>query len=126
MAQLDQTQLAQIVSAVIQALQVQGAASTKPAPQAAGDSLEAKDRRLVNTFSRRGFKPIILMDRNDPSKDYNIRPYKGWIKLGRVVRKGERSVFGLFHIDQTDVIPAKPALAPKGKLFGKAKPHVVA
>jgi len=74
MAQLDQTQLAQIVSAVIQALQVQGAASTKPAPQAAGDSLEAKDRRLVNTFSRRGFKPIILMDRNDPSKDYNIRP----------------------------------------------------
>ena len=79
-------------------------------------------------ISRRGFKPIILMDRNDPSKDYNIRPYRGWIKLGRVVRKGERSVFGLFHIDQTDVIPAKPAPAPKGKLFGKAKakPHVVA
>ena len=72
-------------------------------------------------ISRRGFKPIILMDRNDPSKDYNIRPYRGWIKLGRVVRKGERSVFGLFHIDQTDVIPAKPAQAPKGKLFGKAK-----
>jgi hypothetical protein len=63
----------------------------------------------------------------EPGPDL-FRPYKGWIKLGRVVRKGERSAFGLFHIDQTDVIPAKPAPAPKGKLFGKAKakPHVVA
>ena len=55
-----------------------------------------------------------------------IRPYKGWMKLGRVVRRGERGVRGLFHVDQTDVIPAKQAPAPKGKLFGKAKPHVVA
>jgi hypothetical protein len=120
MAQLDQTQLAQIVSAVIQALQVQGAPPKGAAPQAkGGNSLEAKDRHLVNTFTRRGFKNIILMDRNDPSKDYNLRPYKGWISLGRVVRKGERGVRGLFHIDQTDVIPAKPA-PTKGR-FGKAK-----
>jgi hypothetical protein len=48
------------------------------------------------------------------------------MKLGRVVRRGERGVRGLFHVDQTDVIPAKQAPAPKGKLFGKAKPHVVA
>jgi hypothetical protein len=53
MAQLDQTQLAQIVSAVIQALQVQGAASTKPAPQAAGNSLEVKGAamRLLSRVS---------------------------------------------------------------------------
>jgi hypothetical protein len=36
---LNQTQLAQIVSAVIQALQVQGAASPKPAPQANGGKI---------------------------------------------------------------------------------------
>jgi len=90
--------------------------------------LASKDRSLVNTFTRRGFKDVVLMDRSDKSKPYNIRPYKAWIELGRVVRRGERGVRGLFHIDQTDVIPAKPAPAPKGKLFGKAKakPHVVA
>jgi len=54
MTQLDQTQLAQIVSAVIQALQVQGAASPKPAPQ------------FKNSFGK--FDPIAKdrqLDRND-------------------------------------------------------------
>ena len=125
---LDQAQLAQIVGAVIQALKVQ---STSAAPKAAQPTIAkgqfdfaARDRHLLNTFSRRGFK-VALMDRNDPTKPYDVRPYKGWLAMGRIVRRGERGVRGLFHVDQTDVIPAKPE-PKKGKLFGKAKPHVVA
>ena len=115
MAQLDQTQLAQIVSAVIQALQVQGAASPKPAPQFKNSFGKfdpiAKDRQLLNTFSRRGFK-VTLMDRNDPTKPYDVRPYKGWLAIGRIVRRGERGVRGLFHESQTDPVPAKPEMTP--------------
>jgi hypothetical protein len=40
--------------------------------------------------------------------------YKAWIAEGRVVRRGEWGVRGLFHIDQTDVIAAKGA-PPKAK-----------
>jgi hypothetical protein len=124
MAQLDQTQLAQIVSAVIQALQVQGAASTKPAPQFKNSFGKfdpiAKDRQLLNTFSRRGFK-VTLMDRNDPSKPFDVKPYKAWIKEGRVVRRGERGVRGLFHVSQTDPIPATPEMTPERRgMFKKA------
>jgi hypothetical protein len=114
---LNQTQLAQIVSAVISALQVQGAAPKGAAPQAnGGNTLEHKDRHLVNSFTRRGFKDVVLMDRNDPTKAFNVKPFKAWVKEGRIVRKGERGVRGLFHITQTDLIaPAKQALKAKGK-----------
>ena len=121
---LNQTQLAQIVSAVISALQVQGqAAASKAASQPfAKFDPAAKDRQLVNTFARRGFKDVVLMDRSDKSKPYNIRPYKAWIELGRVVRRGERGVRGLFHIDQTDPIPAKSEMTPERRgMFKKAK-----
>jgi hypothetical protein len=124
MAQLDQTQLAQIVSAVIQALQVQGAASPKPAPQFKNSFGKfdpiAKDRQLLNTFSRRGFK-VTLMDRNDPTKPYDVKPYKAWIKEGRIVRRGERSVRGLFYVSQTDVIQPKAEMTAERKgMFKKA------
>jgi hypothetical protein len=52
--------------------------------------LAAEDRSLVNTFTRRGFKNVVLMDRADKSKPYNIKPYKAWVAEGRVVRRGER------------------------------------
>ena len=60
------------------------------------------------------------MNRADPKAEFNVRPYKGWLELGRQVRKGERGIRGLFHSSQTDVIaPAKPA--PK-VAKAKAKP----
>jgi hypothetical protein len=129
MAKLDQEALSQIVAAVMASLQGQAAAS--PKPQQFKNSFGefdpiAKDKQLLAAFHRRGFKDTVLMDRADKSKPYNIRPYKAWIELGRVVRKGERGVRGLFHIDQTDVIPSKAlASPPKGKLFGKAKPQLI-
>jgi hypothetical protein len=127
MAQLDQTQLSQIVSAVIQALQVQGTASAKPASQGNGNSLEAKDRSLVTGFKRKGIPvdQIKLMNRADPKAEYNIRPFKGWLEQGRMVKKGEKSIRGLFHITQTSELPkpsAKPAISAEQKsLFAEAK-----
>jgi hypothetical protein len=117
---LNEVQLAQIVGAVLKALQTQGAASKDAAPVArVGNSLEQKDKALVNGFRRKGIPldQIKLMDRNDKSKPFTIKPFKAWMEQGRMVRKGERGVRGLFHVSQTDVIaPAKPAPKAKGKL----------
>ena len=117
---LNEVQLAQIVGAVLKALQTQGAASKDAAPVArVGNSLEQKDKALVNGFRRKGIPldQIKLMDRNDKSKPFTIKPFKAWMEQGRMVRKGERGVRGLFHVSQTDVIaPAKPAPKAKGEL----------
>jgi hypothetical protein len=127
MAKLDQEALSQIVAAVMASLQGQGAASAKPAPQFKNSfgrfDPVAKDRQLLAAFHRRGFKDTVLMDRADKSKPFNVRPYKGWVELGRRVRKGEKGVRGLFHQDQTDLInPPKAEMSPQRKaMFRKAK-----
>jgi len=76
-------------------------------------SLEAKDAALTARFLKRGFSDVQLMDRTDPAKPFNVRPFKGWLDNGRIVRKGQKGVKGLFHITQTDPLPAKTA--PKAK-----------
>ena len=124
---LDQDQLSQIVAAVLNVLKVQGTASAKPASQGNGNSLEAKDRSLIAGFKRKGIPvdQIKLMDRSNPKADYNIRPFKGWLEQGRMVKKGEKSIRGLFHITQTSELPkpsAKPAITSEQKsLFAEAK-----
>ena len=126
MAQLDQTQLAQIVSAVIQALQVQGSTGAKPASISAPvDTLAQKDRALIAGFKRKGIPAdrIVLMDRANPAKPFNVKPFKAWLEQGRQVRRGEKSIKGLFHISQTDVVqPVKASPAPKGKAKPKLTP----
>jgi hypothetical protein len=87
--------------------------------KAAPSDLADKDRQIVAAFKRRGFS-VTLMDRNDPKLPYDVRPYKGWLEVGRVVRKGQRGVRGLFHLTQTDALPS--ATPPKGK---KAKLQAV-
>jgi len=128
---LNQVQLAQIVSAVITALKTQGAAPSGAAPQPKNtfgkfDPI-AKDRQLLNTFSRRGFKDVVLLDRANPSEPFNVKPYgsaekgTGWLAEGRVVRRGEKGVKGLFHISQTDVIQPKAEMTPERRgMFKKA------
>ena len=37
-------------------------------------------------------------------RENNVRSCNVWLKAGRQVRKGERSVRGLFHVSQTDPI----------------------
>jgi hypothetical protein len=56
------------------------------------------------------------MDRSDKSKPFDVKPFKAWLADGRVVRKGQRGVRGLFHISQTDaIVPAKPVKAKAKK-----------
>ena len=122
---IDQTMLNAVVAAVMQQLQSQGAspkAASQPIAKGEFDPVR-KDQWLRNSFARRGFKDVVLMDRSDKSKPYNIRPYRGWIEQGRRVRKGEHGVRGLFHISQTDVIAdTKPGMSPDRKaMFRKAK-----
>ena len=91
--------------------------SRKPAKQAKrskAEILAEKDRSILATFKRRGFKNTVLMDRTDATKAFNVRPFgrvnedgskTGWLAEGRVVKKGETSVRGLFHFDQTEELP---------------------
>jgi hypothetical protein len=114
---LDQTELAQIVSAVIQALKV-GDTSAKPASISAPvDKLAQRHAAILRGFQRKGFKDAKLFT--------DIKPFKGWLEQGRQVRKGEKSIKGLFHINQTDLIAkpsAKPAVTAEQKtLFAEAK-----
>jgi hypothetical protein len=123
---LNQDQLSQIVQAVISALQVQGTAPKPSSIPAPVDKLAQRDAAIRAGFKRRGVTDVVLMDRNDPSKPFNIKPFKAWLEQGRMVKKGERSVKGLFHISQTSELPkpsAKPSPA-KGK--AKGKPQLVA
>jgi hypothetical protein len=84
----------------------------------APSDLAAKDARIVAAFARRGFK-VTLMDRNDPKLPFDTRPYKGWLEVGRVVRKGQHGVRGLFHVTQTDMI--NPPTPSKGKKLAAVK-----
>jgi hypothetical protein len=123
MAQLDQTQLSQIVQAVISALQVQGTAPKAPAISTPVDKLAQRDASIRMGFARRGIKDVVLLNRTDPKAEFNVKPFRAWLELGRQVRKGERSIKGLFHISQTDVVAkAKPAISTEQKtLFDQAK-----
>ena len=114
---------AMIADGVAKALVAQGAAPQAAASphflpkgaKAAPSDLAAKDQRIVNAFAKKGFK-VTLMDRNDPKAPFDVRPFKGWLDNGRVVRKGQKGVKGLFHITQTDALPsAKPAKAKAKK-----------
>jgi hypothetical protein len=119
---LDQTELAQIVSAVIQALKV-GDTAPKAAPAAKpGNSLEAKDRALIAGLKRKGIKEadIKLMDRANPKAEYNVKPFRTWLEQGWQVRRGEKSIRGLFHQSQCDRIA--PKAQPKAKAKGKPAP----
>jgi hypothetical protein len=128
MGNLTQEQLAALIANVVsQVMQGQTAAPKAPAISAPGNSLEAKDRALVQGFKRRGipFDQIKLMNRADPKAEFNVRPFKGWLERGRMVKKGEKSIKGLLHISQTSELPnpsAKPAITSEQKsLFAEAK-----
>lgn len=85
---------------------------------------DVQDRRLqrdvavVRGFKRRGFKEADIRLRD------NVRPYKLWLSAGRVVRKGEHGVRGLFHVSQTDSLPVQPKVeignVPVGTVLGDA------
>jgi hypothetical protein len=135
MTNLTQDQLATLIAQVVgQVLAGQTAtpkATSKPqflpkGGKAAPSDLASKDQHLINAFHRKGFKDVQLMDRTDPTKPFNVKPFKAWLDQGRIVRKGQRGIKGLFHVTQTDLLPgkasAKPTISPEQKaLFVRAK-----
>ncbi len=112
----------QQIAQIAQILGAMNAAQTKSGTprKAKADILSAKDKSLLAGFHRKGYKDVVLMDRADPTKPFNVRPFNGWVAQGRIVRKGERGVRGLFHISQTDKVEA----APKAPKEGKFQPNV--
>jgi hypothetical protein len=108
MGNLTQEQLAALIANVVS--QVMQGQSTAPkatsrflpkGSKAAPTDLASKDAALVNAFHRKGFRDVVLMDRTDPAKPFNVKPFKAWIEQGRIVRKGSKGVRGLFHVTQT-------------------------
>lgn len=121
------TELAHIVASVVAALNAQNA-TAQPSRKAAkttksskSDRLASKDQQILRGFARKGIKGVVLMDRNDPTKDFNVRPFKGWFALGRVVKKGQHGVRGLFHISQTEALPQAEKAAPQPKAEDSVK-----
>lgn len=99
-----------VVGDVLRMLEAAGlkpADVSKPAVSRS-DRLAAKDEAITRGFARKGIK-VTLMDRADPSKEFDVRPFKGWYERGRVVRKGERGVRGLFHVSQTQPLEESAA-----------------
>jgi hypothetical protein len=67
MSQLDQTQLAQIVGAVLAALRTEGQSTAPKAATVASptDKLSQRDAAIRAGFARRGIKNVTLMNRAD-------------------------------------------------------------
>lgn len=116
---MTQAQLLKVLAPIVaQALAAQGAVQPKAAKATKADRLATKDKAILRGFAKKGIKNVVLMDRNDPSKAFNVRPFgrvnpdgtkSGWLGQGRVVKKGQTSVRGLFHYDQTDALPTDAA-----------------
>jgi hypothetical protein len=65
-------------------------------PTASAPALTDRHKAVLAAFKRRGIK--------DPKLFTDIKPFKAWMAVGRIVRKGQKSVNGLFHVSQTDPI----------------------
>ena len=126
---IDKTELAALIAGVVEQVLAKQSTGSSVAqkgksakiPTNSDQRIEQRYISLLNSFAKKGFKDVQLRDPNDPSKPYNVRPYKGWIEYrdekspnGRVVRKGEHGIKGLFHLFQTDAITKdNPVKAPK-------------
>jgi len=112
---LTQEQLAALIANVVSQVMQGQSAGSKPASVASPvDKLAQRDAAIRAGFKRRGIQDVVLMDRADKSKPFNVKPFRAWLEAGYQVRKGERSIKGLFHQSQCDPI-AKAKPAPKGK-----------
>lgn len=115
------------VATILKLLSQLQAQTAKPKGFAkAQSSLARKDQRILKGFTRKGIKDVVLMDRSDRSKTFNVKPFKAWIADGRIVRKGQHGVQGLFHISQTELIvqaaaPTDQPTADVSKLATKFK-----
>ena len=118
MGNLTQEQLAALIANVVSQVMQGQTAAPNAAPVSAPDKLAQRHASILAGFKRKGFKDAKLF--------VDIKPFKSWMSEGRIVKKGQKSIKGLFHRDQTDLIkpPAKaqPVVpAEQQQLFAKAK-----
>lgn len=73
-------------------------------PKAQKINLVQKDKKILAGFAKLGIKDVVLMDRNNKQKPFNVKPFQAWKADGRIVRKGQHGVMGLFHVSQTDKV----------------------
>jgi hypothetical protein len=119
------TQLAQIVQAVA-AIVGTDLGKAKPAKRkypavkahvpykAKGTAdVDAKTERQMRRLAKiaKGFKRLgvdVTFDKTT-GRFNNVKPYKLWLAEGRIVRKGQHGVSGMFHVSQTDAldVPSK-------------------
>jgi hypothetical protein len=120
MTNMTEQQLAALIANVVGQVLAGQTAAPKASPSkflpkgshAAPSDLASRDQQILNAFHRKGFKDVQLLDRTDPTKPFNVKPFKAWLDAGRVVRRGQKSVKGLFHVSQTDPLPGKAAAKP--------------
>jgi hypothetical protein len=103
---MTEAQTKELNDVVAKAVAAAMAAQVKAAPvtdngDAVNPQLAKRHAAILNAFRRRGkeFAGAKLF--------IDIKPYKLWLAENRQVRKGEKSVRGLFHIKQTDPIAKK-------------------
>lgn len=72
----------------------------------AADRQMARLAKIARDFGKMGVN--VTFDKATGRFD-NVKPYKVWLAEGRVVRKGQHGVSGLFHVSQTDAldVPSK-------------------
>jgi hypothetical protein len=114
------TDVNKLISALIAVLNDKSTNSPRKAKVLFKDSksnVTAKqDRQLdklasvARGFNAKGIKNSEIVFRVDGSNAHNIRTYRGWQAEGRVVRKGQHGVRGMFHVSQTDVASPVPAI----------------
>lgn len=119
-------EIAHIVASVIAALDSRNASqpsqkASKPVKMTKSDRLASKDQQILRGFARKGIKGVVLMDRSDKSKPFNVKPFQAWIAEGRVVKKGQHGVRGLFHVSQTEALPQTEKAAPQPKAEDSVK-----
>lgn len=119
MAKIDPEMFAQFQA--FQAFMANQQASTKPVDSKSA-RLATKDQKILRGFARKGIKNVVLMDRSDKAKPYNVKPFKVWFAEGLVVKRGEHGVQGLFHVSQVEPLKKEqPKVArPKLSLPNKA------
>lgn len=59
--------------------------------------------KIAKGFSKMGV--VVTFDKATGRFD-NVKPFKTWMLEGRIVRKGQHGVMGMFHVSQTDEFKA--------------------
>jgi hypothetical protein len=127
MTNLTKDELASLITSIVAQVMQGQTVTPKPAfISSPVDKLAQRDAAIRAGFARRGIKDVTLMNRADPKQSYDVKPYGVWLSEGWQVRKGQKSIKGLFHQSQCDRIvtkaTAKPAISSEQKtLFETAK-----